>query len=64
MSTLQIIVVLFWSIVYVFISYVSITDLIKGRFMEKNGIVNILTAIWTPITIVMLIFASYYALTH
>lgn len=64
MSTLQIIVVLFWSIVYAFMSYVSITDLIKGRFTEKNGFTNILTAIWTPITITMLIFASYYAFTH
>ena len=64
MSTLQIIVVLFWSIVYAFISYVSITDLIKGRFMEKNGSANTLTAIWTPITILMLIFASHYAFTH
>ena len=64
MSTLQIIVVLFWSIVYAFISYVSITDLIKGRFMEKNGSANILTAIWTPTTILMLIFVSHYAFTH
>ena len=64
MSTLQIIIIAFWSIVYAATSYVCITDLIKGRFIIKNDFCNVLTAIWTPITIAMLIFISYYAFTY
>ena len=64
MTTLQIIIISFWGIVYAAISYVCITDLIKGRFIIKNDFTNILTAIWTPITIAMLIFISYYVFTY
>lgn len=64
MTTFQIIVISFWSIEYAAISYVCITDLIKGRFVTKNGFCNILTAIWTSITMAMLIFISCYAFNN
>ena len=64
MTLFQIIIILFWGIVYSIMSYISIVDLIKDRFIVKNGSANVLTAIWTTITIFMLIFVSHYALLN
>jgi len=61
MPTLQIIVIAFWSIIYSIISYISITDLIKDRFIIKNDTINTLTAIWKAATLAGLVWISIVA---
>lgn len=61
MTTLQTILIIFWSTIYIIMSFFSIKDLINDDFITKNDSVNILTALWTSITVFGSIFLTYCA---
>lgn len=50
MTTLQILVIAFWVVVYLLLSIVSLIDALNGEFKFKNGIPNVITTIWVAVT--------------
>lgn len=50
MTTLQILVIAFWIVVYLLLSIVSLIDALNGEFKFKNGVPNVITTIWVAVT--------------
>lgn len=50
MTTLQILVIAFWVVVYLLLSIASLIDALNGEFKFKNGIPNVITTIWVAVT--------------
>ena len=50
MTTLQILVIAFWVVVYLLLSIASLRDALNGEFTIKNGDINNVTATWVAIT--------------
>ena len=61
MTTLQILTIAFWVVVYLLLSIVSLIDALNGEFMIKNGDINNVTAIWVAITFIGSIVLTAYA---
>ena len=50
MTTLQILVIAFWIVVYLLLSIASLRDALNGEFKFKNGVPNVTTTIWVAVT--------------
>ena len=50
MTTLQILAIAFWIIVYLLLSILSLMDALNGEFKFKNGVPNVIAAIWVAVT--------------
>ena len=50
MTTLQILTIAFWLVVYLLLSIASLIDALNGEFKFKNGIPNVITTIWVAVT--------------
>ena len=50
MTTLQILAMAFWIVVYLLLSIVSLIDALNGEFKFKNGVPNVITTIWVAVT--------------
>ena len=61
MTTLQILAIAFWIIVYLLLSILSLMDALNGEFKFKNGVPNVITAIWVAVTFVGSIVLTFYA---
>ena len=61
MTTLQILVIAFWVVVYLALSAASLRDALNGEFTIKNGDINNVTAIWVAVTFVGFIVLTAYA---
>ena len=61
MTTLQILVIAFWVVVYLLLSIASLRDALNGEFTIKNGDINNVTAIWVAITFIGSIVSTAYA---
>ena len=50
MTTLQILAIAFWVVVYLLLSIASLIDALNGKFKFKNGVPNVITTIWVAVT--------------
>ena len=61
MTVFQILVIAFWTVVYLLLSIASLIDALNGNFKFKNGLPNITTSIWVAVTFLGSIVLSAYA---
>ena len=60
MTAIQIFVIAFWVVIYLLLSIASLIDALNGEFKFKNGIPNVITAIWVAITLLgSLVLTTY-----
>lgn len=60
MTAIQIFVIAFWMVVYILLSIASLIDALNGNFKFKNGIPNVITAIWVAVTLLgSLVLTTY-----
>lgn len=60
MTTLQILTIAFWVVVYLLLSIASLIDALNGEFKFKNGIPNVITTIWVAVTLLgSLVLTTY-----
>ena len=60
MTTLQILTIAFWVVVYLLLSIASLIDALNGEFKFKNGIPNVITTIWEAVTLLGLLVLTTY----
>ena len=60
MTTLQILVIAFWVVVYLLLSIVSLIDALNGEFKFKNGVPNVITTIWVAVTFLASLVLTTY----
>ena len=61
MTTLQILTIAFWVVVYLLLLIASLIDALNGEFKFKNGIPNVITTIWVAVTLLGLLVLTTYA---
>lgn len=61
MTVFQILVIVFWMVVYLLLSIASLIDALNGNFKFKNGVPNNTTSIWIAVTFLGYIVLSAYA---
>ena len=60
MTTLQILVIAFWVVVYLLLSIASLIDALNGEFKFKNGVPNVITTIWVAVTFLASLVLTTY----
>ena len=61
MTVFQILVIVFWMVVYLLLSIASLIDALNGNFKFKNEVPNNTTSIWVAVTFLGSIVLSAYA---